>query len=133
MAHLLGCDDVDLEYPSKRVFDSLTLGVDEGDRIGIVGGNGDGKSTLLRLLAGTTEPDHGRVIRRGGTVIRMLGQSDTLDPTATVATCVVGDTPEHQWASDPRVREIIAHLVGDLPWKSAIGTLSGGQRRRVDL
>ena len=133
MAHLLGCDDVHLEYPSKRVFDSLTLGVDEGDRIGIVGGNGDGKSTLLRLLGAEIQPDSGRVIRRGGTVVRMLGQADTLDPGSAVSACVVGDMPEHQWASDPRVRDIIAHLIGDIGWDGPVGALSGGQRRRVDL
>ena len=133
MAHLLGCDDVHLEYPSKRVFESLTLGVDEGDRIGIVGGNGDGKSTMLRLLAADIRPDSGRVIRRGGTVVRMLGQADTLDPTHTVSACIVGDMPEHQWASDARVRDIIAHLIGDIPWDGLVGALSGGQRRRVDL
>ncbi|MHB1016963.1 MAG: ABC-F family ATP-binding cassette domain-containing protein [Coriobacteriia bacterium] len=133
MAHLLGCDDIHVEYPSKRVFESLTLGVDEGDRIGIVGGNGDGKSTLLRLLSGTTEPDSGRVIRRGGTTVRMLGQADSLDPASTVAACIVGDMDEHLWASDARIRDIISHLVGDIPWEGVVGELSGGQRRRVDL
>lgn len=133
MAHLLGCDDVHLEYPSKRVFDALTLGIDEGDRIGVVGGNGDGKSTLLKLLAGIREPDSGRVIRRSGTIVHMLGQTDSLDPSASVAFSVVGDIPEHEWASDARVRTIIEHLLADIAWDGRIGELSGGQRRRVDL
>ncbi len=133
MAHLLGCDDVHLEYPSKRVFDALTLGIDEGDRIGVVGGNGDGKSTLLKLLAGIREPDSGRVIRRSGTIVHMLGQTDSLDPSASVAFSVVGDIPEHEWASDARVRTIIEHLLADIAWGGRIGELSGGQRRRVDL
>jgi len=133
VAHLLGCEKVHLEYPSRRVFESLTLGVDEGDRIGIVGGNGDGKSTLLGLLAGTVDPDDGRVVRRGGTVIHTLEQSDALDPDATVAQEVVGEAAEHTWASDARVRGIISGLIADIPWNGRIGDLSGGQRRRVDL
>ena len=84
MAYLLGCESVHLEFPTKKVFDSVTLGINEGDRIGIVGGNGDGKSTLLALLAGSIEPDSGRILRRGGTTIHMLQQTDDLDPETTV-------------------------------------------------
>ena len=133
MAYLLGCENVHLEYPTKKVFDSVTLGIDEGDRIGIVGGNGDGKSSLLSLLAGSVEPDDGRIMRRGGTTVGMLEQTDALDPEATVAHAVVGDAPEHTWASDARIRNIIRGLIADIPWDGRIGELSGGQRRRVDL
>ena len=133
MAYLLGCENVHLEYPTKKVFDSVTLGIDEGDRIGIVGGNGDGKSSLLSLLAGSVEPDDGRIMRRGGTTIGTLEQTDALDPEATVAHAVVGDVPEHTWASDARIRNIIRGLIADIPWDGRIGELSGGQRRRVDL
>ncbi len=133
MAYLLGCENVRLEYPTKRVFDSLTLGIDDGDRIGIVGGNGDGKSSLLSLLAGSVEPDDGRIMRRGGTTIRTLEQTDALNLEATVAHEIVGDVPEHTWASDARIRNIISGLIADIPWDSPIGELSGGQRRRVDL
>ena len=133
VAHLLGCESVSLEYPSKRVFGSLTLGIDDGDRIGIVGGNGDGKSTLLGLLAGTVVPDTGRVMRRGGTTIAYLAQTDALDGASTVGHSIVGDTPEHAWASDARIRGIIRGLIADLPWDGCISELSGGQRRRVDL
>ena len=133
VAYLLGCEDVSLEYPTKRVFDSIALGVDEGDRIGVVGGNGDGKSTLLTLLAGSVEPDDGRILRRGGTTIRTLAQADSLDPEVTVASTVVGDAPEYTWASDSRIRSIIVGLMADIPWDVRIGELSGGQRRRVDL
>lgn len=133
MAYLLGCENVHLEYPTKKLFDSVTLGIDEGDRIGIVGGNGDGKSTLLSLLAGSVEPDDGRVMRRGGTTIRTLEQTDSLDPDATVAYAIVGDAPEYTWASDAGIRGIIRGLIADIPWESRIGELSGGQRRRVDL
>ena len=133
MAYLLGCENVCLEYPAKKVFDSVTLGIDEGDRIGIVGGNGDGKSSLLSLLAGSVEPDDGRIMRRGGTTIGMLEQTDALDLDATVAHAVVGDVPEHTWASDARIRGIFRGLIADIPWDGRIGDLSGGQRRRVDL
>ncbi len=133
MAYLLGCDSVHLEFPTKKVFDSISLGVDEGDRIGIVGGNGDGKSTLLSLLAGLIDPDDGRVLRRGGTTIHTLEQTDSLDPDATVGHAVVGDVPEYTWASDARVRSIIRGLIADIDWNGRVGKLSGGQRRRVDL
>jgi ATPase subunit of ABC transporter with duplicated ATPase domains len=133
MAHLLGAENLHLEYPTKVVFDSVSLGVDEGDRIGIVGRNGDGKSSLLAMLAGQREPDAGRVTVRGHIRIGMLDQADTLDDEATVGHTVVGDTPEHEWAGDPRVREVIAGLLGDLDWHGRLGTLSGGQRRRVAL
>ena len=133
MAYLLGCENVRLEYPTKKVFDSVTLGINEGDRIGVVGGNGDGKSTLLSLLAGSIKPDDGRIMRRGGTTISTLEQTDSLDPEATVAYAVVGDAPEHTWASDARIRTTIRDLIADIPWDGRIGELSGGQRRRVDL
>lgn len=133
MAYLLGCENVHLEYPTKKVFDSVTLGINEGDRIGIVGANGDGKSTLLALLAGSAQPDDGRVMRRGGTTIGMLEQTDALDPQSTVGHAVVGDVPEHTWASSTRIRNTIRGLIADIPWDARIGELSGGQRRRVDL
>ncbi|MGC4153486.1 MAG: ABC-F family ATP-binding cassette domain-containing protein [Propionicimonas sp.] len=122
-----------LEYPTKVVFDQLTLGVEEGDRIGIVGRNGDGKSSLLGLLSGLIRPQSGRVIRRGGVRFGVLAQGDDLDPGATVGHTIVGDRPEHEWAGDPAVRDVIAGLVADLPWDAVIGGLSGGQRRRVAL
>ncbi len=133
MAHLLGAEALHLEYPTRVVFDSVSLGVDEGDRIGIVGRNGDGKSSLLRLLSGRIEPDGGRVTRRGGVRMGVLDQSDTLDPSLSVGHAVVGDRAEHEWAGDPAVRDVIAGLVPDVPWDRPVGTLSGGQRRRVAL
>ena len=133
MAHLLGAEALHLEYPAKVVFDSVSLGVDEGDRIGIVGRNGDGKSSLLAMLAGRIEPHRGRVTVRGGVTVGVLDQGDTLDDADTVGHAVVGDTPEHEWAGDPRVREILAGLLGDLEWSARLDTLSGGQRRRVAL
>ncbi|MFT4306150.1 MAG: ABC-F family ATP-binding cassette domain-containing protein [Microbacterium sp.] len=133
MAHLLGAEALHLEFPTTVVFDAVTLGVDEGDRIGIVGRNGDGKSSLLAMLSGRIEPDAGRVTRRGGVRMGVLDQSDTLDDDETVGHAIVGDRPEHEWAGDAKVRDVIAGLVADLPWDARIGTLSGGQRRRVAL
>lgn len=133
MAHLLGAEGLHLEFPTKVVFDSVTLGVNEGDRIGIVGRNGDGKSSLMAMLAGRLEPIAGKVTTRRGLRIGVLDQADTLDPTLTVARAVVGDAPEHEWAGDPKVRDVIAGLLADVPWDGVVGDLSGGQRRRVSL
>ncbi|MCU1550716.1 MAG: transporter ATP-binding protein [Glaciihabitans sp.] len=133
MAHLLGAEALHLEYPTRVVFDSVTIGVDEGQRIGIVGRNGDGKSSLLRLLAGRLEPDAGRVTRRRGVHLGMLDQADELDDDLIVSHSIVGDRPEHEWAGDSRVRDVIEGLVGGIPWSARMGDLSGGQRRRVAL
>lgn len=133
MAFMMACERVSLEFPTKTVFDSLTVGVEDGDRIGIVGKNGDGKSTLLRLMSKDQEPDDGRVIARGGLRIGVLGQGDQLNDQDTVAKAVVGDLPEYEWASDPTIRSILVGLLSDVPWDALVGHLSGGQRRRVDL
>lgn len=133
MAFLLGCEKARVEFPTKTVFEDVSLGLDEGDRIGVVGKNGDGKSTLLSLLAGIIEPDEGRVIRTRGVRVGVLGQADVLSDDDTVEHAVVGDTPEYEWAGDARVRDIISGLAADIPWQGRIGDLSGGQRRRVDL
>ncbi|WP_430645771.1 ABC-F family ATP-binding cassette domain-containing protein [Agromyces sp. GXS1127] len=133
MAHLLGAERLHLEFPTRVVFDEVTLGIDEGDRIGIVGRNGDGKSTLLKLLAGRLEPDGGRVTVRRGVRIGVLDQADAIDPALTVADAVVGGIEEHVWAGDAKVRDVIAGLLADVPWHGRVGDLSGGQRRRVGL
>ena len=133
MAHLLGAQAIRLEYPNSIVLDSAALGIEEGDRIGVVGRNGGGKSSLLRILAGTLDPTEGLVTRRGGLRIGVLGQEDALDADATVGYTLVGEAAEHEWASDPKIRDVIAGLVGDLDWQARVGTLSGGQRRRLGL
>lgn len=133
MAYMLGCEKVKVEFPTKDVFDSVSLGVNEGDRIGIVGRNGDGKSTLLALLAGVLEPDEGRVLKNGSVHVGILKQIDDLDPQDTVGHAIVGEMPEYEWAADAGIRDILAGLVSDLDWNAQIKTLSGGQRRRVDL
>ena len=133
MAHLLGGESLHLEFPTRTIFEGITVGLNEGDRIGIVGRNGDGKSTLMKILAGRLEPDSGRVTVRGGTRIGYLDQSDILDDDHTVGYAIVGDTPEYEWASQARIRDVISGLVSDLPWDAPVSSLSGGQRRRVAL
>jgi ABC transport system ATP-binding/permease protein len=133
MVHLLGAEGVGLEFPTRVVFDAVTVGIDEGDRIGVVGRNGDGKSTLLKILAGRLQPDRGKVTRRGGVTLGMLDQGDSLPPGQLVSEAVVGDRAEHEWAGDGKVRDVIAGLLGDVPWEGRIGDLSGGQQRRVAL
>lgn len=130
---LLVAEDLHLEYPTKTVFESLSLGVEQGDRIGIVGRNGDGKTTLLRLLSGTLTPQEGRVIRRSDLRLGVLSQTDNLDDDTSVHESIVGTVPDHEWASDPKIRDIIDGLVKDIPWEAKTGELSGGQRRRVSL
>lgn len=133
MAHLLGAEQVSLEFPTKEVFDSITVGVSEGDRIGIVGRNGDGKSTLIKVLAKRMDPDSGRVTWRGDIRVGFLTQTDEIDSDLSVAQAVVGERPEFEWASDAKIRDVFAGLISDLDWHQSVGSLSGGQRRRVAL
>ncbi|MBV7412736.1 ABC-F family ATP-binding cassette domain-containing protein [Dermabacteraceae bacterium TAE3-ERU27] len=133
MAHLLGAHEVHLAHPNRVLLDSVTLGVNEGDRIGVVGRNGDGKSTLLRILAGVQQPDSGRVTVRGGVRVGMLRQEDTAEPSVSIKRAVVGDVPDHVWASNPLVRDVLEGLLGDLDLEAELASLSGGQLRRVHL
>jgi ATP-binding cassette subfamily F protein uup len=133
MAHLLGAESLHLEYPTRVIFDSVTMGLDEGQRVGVVGRNGDGKSTLLRLLSGRIEPDGGRVTRRGGVTLGMLDQADELDDDMLVSFAIVGDRESYEWESDARTRDVISGLIDGIPWDGRMGDLSGGQRRRVAL
>ena len=115
------------------ILDGVTVGVADGDRVGIVGRNGDGKSTLMRILTGRMEPDDGRVTRRGGLRVGMLAQTDELTESDTVRHAIVGDAPEHEWRGDARIRDILGGLTRDLDLEADVSTLSGGQRRRVAL
>ncbi|MET0830063.1 MAG: ABC-F family ATP-binding cassette domain-containing protein [Microbacterium sp.] len=133
MAHLLGGEHLRVEFPAKVVLDDVTLGIDGGDRIGIVGRNGDGKSTLMKVLTGRLEPDAGRVTLRGGVRVGMLAQDDDLPDDETVRHAIVGERPEHEWLGDARVRDVLDGLLRDVPLDTAVSGLSGGQRRRVGL
>lgn len=133
MSHLLGAEKVSLRLGMTRLFDDVSLGLDSGDRVGVVGRNGDGKSTWLRLLAKRLDPDSGRVTHRSGVRVGVLDQQDTLADDDTVRRAVVGDMAEHEWASQPRIREVLDGMVSDLDLDDRLGHLSGGQRRRVAL
>lgn len=131
--HDIGLENVSLDFATKTIFRDVTLGVVEGDRIGIVGKNGDGKSTLLRILAGLQPVDSGRVTKRGGLSLGMLNQRDSLDDNATVVQAALEGREEYEWAADTSSRAIVETLLLDIPLDTLVGTLSGGQRRRVDL
>jgi len=139
MANLVSVERASLALGTTRILDGVSLGVTSDTRIGVVGRNGDGKSTLLRVLAGLQRVDEGRVTMLGSLTIAMLTQVDTLDPEATVRTAVLGDLPEHVWAGDARVRDILDGLLGgiDAPdvggLEAIVGPLSGGERRRLAL
>ncbi|MFI2032131.1 ABC-F family ATP-binding cassette domain-containing protein [Streptomyces buecherae] len=122
------------------MLDGISLGVNEGDRIGVVGRNGDGKTTLIRMLAKLEEADQGRVTHSGGLRLGVLTQHDSLDPAATVRHEVIGDLADHEWAGNARIRDVLTGLFGglDLPGfgqglDTVIGPLSGGERRRIAL
>ncbi|MFD1721567.1 ABC-F family ATP-binding cassette domain-containing protein [Amnibacterium endophyticum] len=132
MAHLIGAERIRFEVPTKVVLDDLSLGLETGDRIGVVGRNGEGKSTLMRILAGVLEPDGGRVTRRGGITVGVLDQGDSL-PDGTVLHAIVGDRPEHEWAGGRRVRDVLSGLLHGIDAETDVAALSGGQRRRTAL
>ncbi|WP_229054977.1 ABC-F family ATP-binding cassette domain-containing protein [Aeromicrobium sp. Leaf350] len=133
MNPLIVGEGVVIDVPAKRVLDGVTVGIGEGDKIGVVGRNGDGKSTLMGALARKRELDAGRITWRRDLRVGFLDQADSLADDATVGAVVVGDRPDHEWAGDPRIRDIVAGLLGDVAWDAEIGSLSGGQRRRTAL
>ena len=129
----LGLEHVSLAFATKNIFTDVTQGVFEGDRIGVVGKNGDGKSTLLHLFKGTQEPDSGRVTMRNGLTFGMLDQRDPLDDNATVREAALEGREDYEWAAETKSREIVEALLGGISLDAKIGSLSGGQRRRADL
>ncbi|MFM9371663.1 ABC-F family ATP-binding cassette domain-containing protein [Streptomyces sp. Da 82-17] len=138
--NLVNVEAVSKVYGTRALLDSVSLGVSEGDRIGVVGRNGDGKTTLIRMLAKLEEADTGRVTHSGGLRLGVLTQHDSLDPAATVRHEVIGDMADHEWAGDAKVRDVLTGLFGglDLPGfekglDTVIGPLSGGERRRIAL
>ena len=133
MGNLLGGQNLHVEYPDKLLLDDVTVGVSAGDRIGIVGRNGDGKSTLLRVLFGTQQPHSGHVTRRNGLRVALLGQEDALSGCDTVETVLLAGSKHHEVLSDPRIREVLEGLLPAIAWESPVEALSGGQRRRLAL
>ncbi|MCF2528244.1 ABC-F family ATP-binding cassette domain-containing protein [Yinghuangia soli] len=124
----------------RTLLDAVSLGVGEGDRIGVVGRNGDGKTTLIKVMAQRESADSGRVTHMTGLSLGFLSQTDDLDPAATVRHEIVGDRPDHDWAGDARIRDVLTGLFGGLSMPgfpqgmdTVIGPLSGGERRRIAL
>ncbi|MEU3228377.1 ABC-F family ATP-binding cassette domain-containing protein [Streptomyces sp. NPDC006976] len=138
--NLVNVEQVSKVYGTRALLDGVSLGVSEGDRIGVVGRNGDGKTTLIRMLARLEEADSGRVTHNGGLRLGVLTQHDSLDPEATVRHEVIGDLADHEWAGSAKIRDVLTGLFGglDLPGfehglDTVIAPLSGGERRRIAL
>ncbi|HEX7404371.1 MAG TPA: ABC-F family ATP-binding cassette domain-containing protein [Candidatus Nanopelagicaceae bacterium] len=134
--NLVNLEGVSKAFDIKQLLDEVSLGLAEGDRIGIVGRNGSGKSTLLRVIAGLESPDQGRVTRANAVRVGLLSQVDEEDPSATVRDVVLGNKPKHEWARESGIREIFDGLFGghsDELFDRKFAALSGGERRRVGL
>lgn len=131
--NLINLENVAKAYGPNPLLDAVSLGLDEGDRVGVVGRNGGGKSTLVSVLARETEPDDGRVTHARGIRLGYLTQRDEFPEGATVRSVVLGDRAEHEWAGDVRAREILGGLLADLDLDAPLAGMSGGERRRVAL
>ncbi|MCX5343026.1 ABC-F family ATP-binding cassette domain-containing protein [Streptomyces atratus] len=138
--NLVNVEQVSKVYGTRALLDGVSLGVSEGDRIGVVGRNGDGKTTLIRMLARLEEADSGRVTHSGGLRLGVLTQHDSLDPEATIRHEVIGDLADHEWAGSAKIRDVLTGLFGGLALPgfehgldTVIAPLSGGERRRIAL
>jgi ATP-binding cassette subfamily F protein uup len=134
--NLVNIEEVSKAFDIRALLERVSLGVSEGDRIGIVGRNGSGKSTLMKIIAAVESPDQGRVTKANSVKIGLLSQVDKADPNATVGDVVLGDKAKHEWASDAGIREVFTGLFGgfdDHLFERTFGTLSGGEKRRVGL
>ncbi|MFG2244541.1 ABC-F family ATP-binding cassette domain-containing protein [Spirillospora sp. NPDC048823] len=131
--NLINLENVAKAYGPQPLLDAVSLGLDEGDRVGVVGRNGGGKSTLVSVIARETEPDAGRVTHARGLRLGILAQRDEFPEDATVRSVVLGDRAEHEWAGDVRARDVLAGLIADLDLDAPLAGMSGGERRRVAL
>lgn len=134
--NVVNIEEVSKAFDIKELLIGVSLGVSEGDRIGIVGRNGSGKSTLMKIIAGVETPDSGRVTKSNSARVGLLSQVDSANPESTVGEVVLGDTAKHEWASEPNIREVFTGLFGsfdDHIFDRKFGQLSGGERRRVGL
>jgi ATP-binding cassette subfamily F protein uup len=138
--NLVNLKDVTKGFAARTVLEDVTLGISAGDRIGVVGRNGDGKSTLLQLIAGLEDPDSGAVTRSGGLHVAMLGQGDDLDEQRTIREELVGGRADHEWMADAAYRSVLDGLLGGVEISrfpqgldTRIAPLSGGERRRIAL
>jgi ATPase subunit of ABC transporter with duplicated ATPase domains len=133
LANLVNAERVSLAFGTRILLDGVSLGLDSGDVVGVVGRNGDGKTTLLELLIGEREPDSGQVVRNRSASIGHLGQVEDFAEGATVRDVVVGGRPDHVWAADAAKRGVVTHLLGTLDLARPVAELSGGERRRVGM
>ena len=134
--NLVNIEEVSKAFDIRALLERVSLGVSEGDRIGIVGRNGSGKSTLMKIIAAVEQPDQGRVTKANSVNIGLLSQVDKADPNSTVGDVVIGDRAKHEWASDSGIREVFTGLFGgfdDHLFERKFATLSGGEKRRVGL
>ncbi len=134
--NLVNIEEVSKAFDIRALLERVSLGVSEGDRIGIVGRNGSGKSTLMKIIAAVEQPDQGRVTKANSVKIGLLSQVDTADPHSTVGDVVIGNKAKHEWASDSGIREVFTGLFGgfdDHLFERKFATLSGGEKRRVGL
>ncbi len=132
-ANLINAERISVTFGTRTLLDQVSLGLRRGDVIGVVGRNGDGKTTLLRLLTGALEPDSGRVTRTGRVSVGYLHQADDFSAEASVRDVIVDGQADHVWAADAATRAVVEHLLADVPLDGAVGALSGGERRRVAL
>ena len=133
MANLVNAERIGISFGTRILLAEVSLGLGRGDVIGVVGRNGDGKSTLLNILVGGLEPDTGQVTRTGNVSIGHLGQDEGFAPGATVRDVIVGGRPDHVWAADPVSRGIVTNLLGGIDLDAPVVRLSGGERRRTSL
>ncbi|MQY29861.1 ABC-F family ATP-binding cassette domain-containing protein [Nocardia aurantia] len=147
MANLVNLEQVHKSFGITPLLDDVSLGVQEGERIGVVGLNGGGKTTLLEVLTGIEAPDSGRVSRRGDLQMAVVTQRGVLPEGATVgevvlaglaadrhAEALAADVAEHEWAANPRIRGVVEGIgIAGLGMDTPVANLSGGERRRVAL
>jgi ABC transport system ATP-binding/permease protein len=133
MANIVNAEQISISFGTRTLLDRVSLGLGRGDVIGVVGRNGDGKTTLLQILTGFREPDSGRVTQSGSVSIGYLHQADDFAPESSVRDVIVAGQPDHVWASDAGMRDIVDHLLGDVDLDAQVGSLSGGERRRTAL
>src|SRR5215217_760827 len=133
MGNLINAERVSMSYGTRTLLDGVSLGLDRGEVVGIVGRNGAGKTTLLQVLAGRITPDTGRITHTSQLSIGFLNQVDELTVDESVRGLIVGGAPDHVWAADRQRRTVVDHLLADVDLDAQIRTLSGGERRRVGL
>ncbi|MGB2919071.1 MAG: ABC-F family ATP-binding cassette domain-containing protein [Mycobacterium sp.] len=133
MANLINLERATVGYGTRTLLDAVSLGVEEGDAIGVVGRNGDGKTTLLKVLTGVGDPDSGRVTHTAGLSVGYLRQADDFPAGATVRGVVAGGRPDHVWAADADTRAVVENLLAEIALDAEVAGLSGGERRRVAL